>query len=186
MLLPLAFLPFAIKKPSRIVLLGPLVLVNLMTEYVYQYDIGFQYTYASIAFLFYLLVMNITELDKTVVKKMLISAFATSLIFFSSKNLHRIQAFDTYIYEQDQISFISKTLDTLPIDESIRSSTFFIPALHDRKELYEYYYSDEKTEYVVLDLRWGENELNKFLLKEGDLYEQTIYEEGIIAVFKAK
>ena len=186
MLLPLAFLPFAIKKPSRIILLGPLVLINLMTDYPYQFDIGFQYTYASIAFLFYLLIMNITELDKAVVKKMLISAFLASIIFFSSTNLNRIQAFDTYANDKEQISIINQTLDTIPEDKSIRSSTFFIPALYDRKEVYEYYYSDEKTDYVIFDLRWGEKDLNKFLLYEGDCYENIIFITGIIAVYEAK
>ena len=58
MLVPLSFMPFMIKKPSRAILLMPFILINLMSDYYYQHDIGYQYTYGSAAFLIYLCIMN--------------------------------------------------------------------------------------------------------------------------------
>ena len=62
MLVPLAFMPLMIKKPSRIILLIPFILLNLMSDYTYQHNINFQYTYGSAAFLFYLMILNYQDM----------------------------------------------------------------------------------------------------------------------------
>ena len=41
MMLPLLFLPLMTKRPARLILLIPLILVNLMTNYPYQYSVRF-------------------------------------------------------------------------------------------------------------------------------------------------
>ena len=38
------------RRPGRLLLLAPLLL-NLLTQYRYQYDIGFQYSFGIAAFL---------------------------------------------------------------------------------------------------------------------------------------
>lgn len=63
MLLPLAFLPLITRKPSRWLLLGPFYVLNLVTDYQYQYDIGFQYSFGSGALLIYLAVLNLADLS---------------------------------------------------------------------------------------------------------------------------
>ena len=63
MLLPLAFLPLITRKPSRWLLLGPFYVLNLITDYQYQYDIGFQYSFGSGALLIYLAVVNLADLS---------------------------------------------------------------------------------------------------------------------------
>ena len=63
MLLPLAFLPLITRKPSRWLLLGPFYILNLVTDYQYQYDIGFQYSFGSGALLVYLAVVNLADLS---------------------------------------------------------------------------------------------------------------------------
>lgn len=63
MLLPLAFLPLITRKPSRWLLLGPFYILNLVTDYRYQYDIGFQYSFGSGALLAYLAVVNLADLS---------------------------------------------------------------------------------------------------------------------------
>ena len=63
MLLPLAFLPLITRKPSRWLLLGPFYVLNLVTDYRYQYDIGFQYSFGSGALLVYLAVVNLADLS---------------------------------------------------------------------------------------------------------------------------
>ena len=63
MLLPLAFLPLITRKPSRWLLLGPFYILNLVTDYQYQYDIGFQYSFGSGALLIYLSALNLADLS---------------------------------------------------------------------------------------------------------------------------
>jgi len=186
MLVPMALLPFAIKKPSRLILLCPMLLINLMTDYVYQYDIGFQYTYASVAFLFYVLIINVSELDSKYAKKLLLSGVCASLIFFCSVNLQKIESIETYKAEKETIQIINKSIKTIPEDKSIKSTTFFIPALWNRNKVYEYAYSNEQTDYVVFDLRWGSKDYSAFIDKNYNDYEISVYEEDIIAILKFK
>ena len=63
MLLPLAFLPLITRKPSRWLLLGPFYVLNLVTDYPYQHDIGFQYSFGSGALLVYLATVNLADLS---------------------------------------------------------------------------------------------------------------------------
>lgn len=186
MLVPLALLPFAIKKPSSLILLFPMLLINLMTEYVYQYDIGFQYTYATVAFLFYLIIINVKDLTPKLSKNLLICAVCASMIFFASQNLGRITAVETFKAEQSDVETINRALETIPHDKSVKSDTFLIPALWNRNEVYEYSYSDEKTDYVVFDLRWSSENHIEFLERESNSYTQTYFEDGLIVIYKAK
>ena len=108
------------------------------------------------------------------------------MIFFSSTNLHRIEAFELYESEKEQIETINKALETIPKDKSIKSTTFFIPALWNRNEIYEYTYSDEETDYVIFDLRWSEKEHSEFLDVYYNFYERVYYEDNLIEIYKAK
>ncbi len=186
MLVPLALLPFAIKKPSNLVLLFPMVLINLMTEYVYQYDIGFQYTYATVAFLFYLVIINVSTLSSKHAKNLLLCGVCASLVFFASVNLYRIESFEIFNQEKEEVEIINKALDAIPEDKSIKSTSFFIPALWNRDVVYEYKYSDKETDYVVFDLRWSREELSEFLEENSENYECVTTEQNLIAIYKAK
>ena len=61
-LLPLLGLPLFTRRYERYLLLIPYVLVNLMSDYPYQHDIFFQYTFGSAAFLLYLTLLNLADL----------------------------------------------------------------------------------------------------------------------------
>jgi uncharacterized membrane protein len=185
MLIPMALLPFAIKKPSRLILLCPMLLVNLMTDYVYQFDIGFQYTYASLAFLFYLAVMNAGELKGETAKRLLTCGVCASIIFFASVNLSRMDTIKVYEKGRESGEIITEALAEIPADKSITSTTLFIPALWNRDEVYEYKYTDEVTDYVVFDLRWGEGDYRKFERIHPD-YDIVTYKENIIVVLVKK
>ena len=200
MLVPMALLPLAIKKPSRIILLFPLILMNLMTDYKYQYDIGFQYTYATVAFLFYLTVLNISELDVKHAKNLLLCGVCASMIFFSSVNYSRLDTIESYKKDKEKSELITESLATIPMDKSIRSTTWFIPALWNRDEVYEFGYNSDSdtfttpyggyaefdTDYVVFDLRYGKNAYDRFKFEYSEEYEQVLFEDWAIAIFKAK
>lgn len=41
----LAFVPFAVKKWQTLILFGPFILFNLLPDYAYAHNIGFQYVF---------------------------------------------------------------------------------------------------------------------------------------------
>ena len=63
MLLPFALLSLMTKKPSRWLLIAPLFVINLISDYQYQYDLGFQYSFGSGALLAYLAAINLADLS---------------------------------------------------------------------------------------------------------------------------
>ena len=156
-----------------------------MTDYVYQFDIGFQYTYASLAFLFYLAVMNVGDLNPEYAKRLLACGACASVIFFASVNLSRMDTIKVYESGKEISETITETLAEIPADKSITSTTLFIPALWNRNEVYEYKYTDEVTDYVVFDIRWSETDYRKFESTHPD-YDTVTYKEGIIAVLVKK
>ena len=60
-LLPIAGIPMLTRRYERLILLIPYILINLMSDYQYQHDIFFQYTYGATACLFYLVVVNLSR-----------------------------------------------------------------------------------------------------------------------------
>lgn len=182
---PLAMLPLAIRKPSRVILLFPLLLINLMSNYVYQYNIGFQYTYGSVAFLFSLAVMNLSELSRPVSKRLLLGAMTASVIFFGATYVDRLGHIGSYLTSQAQIQAINEGLAKIPKDKSVTATTFLVTPLSDRKVLYQYEYTKHTTEYVVLDLRYF-NSAFRLEDYQNDRYEQVYYVENVIAIFRMK
>ncbi|MDD4705924.1 MAG: DUF2079 domain-containing protein [Bacilli bacterium] len=185
MFVPMALLPLAIKKPSGIILLLPLVLINLMTNYGYQYNIGFQYTYGSIAFLFYLAIINIKNLPKKLVKKLLICGVSSSLIFFSATHFPKTTIIKTYINNIEQTKIINEGLNLIPDNKSVKATTFFVANLWYVDELYDYDYTNKKTDYIVLDLRYNKEKYNLSSFKTNK-YKEIYYFDDIIAIYKFK
>lgn len=183
MLLPMALLPFAIKKPARIILLLPMVLLNLMSNYTYQYDISFQYTYGPLAFLFYLMILNVRDLKPIYAKKLLLSSVCASLIIFAAFNVRKLSAIESFQNNQERNRIITQTLDSIPKDKSIAATTYFVPSLWNREEVYEIRYTDEITDYVVFDLRGSTADYYTYLAEHPE-YETTVYEPNIIAVLQ--
>ena len=57
-----------------------------------------------------------------------------------------------YINSHESFEVLDAALETLPDDASVKSSTFFVPHLAQRHEIYEIK-SENETDFVVLDMR---------------------------------
>lgn len=183
MFIPMAMIPLAIKKPANIILLLPLVLINLMTNYPYQFDIGYQYTYGSAAFLFYLTILNLKKLPRKLVKKLLICGVSSSLIFFAASHYNKTSIISLYIDNKDTTNIINEGLKLIPKNKSVTASTFFVPSLWNYDKVYDIDYTNKKTDYVVLNLKNSFDE--KHIKNYEDLdYEKIYYYQDIIAVYK--
>ncbi len=156
MVVPLGFLSLASRKASRIILFIPVILINLASNYQYQYNIFFQYVFGSLAILFYLAVVNYSELSEKVRRFMAYFAICMALVVSPACALSKKYYFDTYRTEKADIKDLNEAMRSIPKDASVTASTFFLPHLSDRDVIYEYKTIDKLTDYVVLDMRWGE------------------------------
>lgn len=186
MLMPLGFVPLMMKKPSGIILAFPMLLINLMSDYGYQHDISFQYSYASSVFLIYLGVINYSSFEnKKILKKFMLSATATSMIFFAGTHAKKVNNFISYNDEKTANTEIFDALSLIPQDSSVKSTTFFVTPLSNRKEIYEINFTDRETDYIVLDLRYPITKLTPADFQNDD-YEEVYFKENLIAIYKNK
>lgn len=165
LLLPLGLLPFFCRRPARLLLCTPLLL-NLLTLYQYQYNINFQYQFGVLAFLFYAATLNFADLPTPTARRLGALACIACVCLSSQLVLGQLGSQLSYRRAaQADLQQIEEELLLIPEDASVSATTFLVPHLADRAELYEttYHYEwDEygnrvvKTDvdYVVIDLRF--------------------------------
>ncbi len=155
-LLPLLGFPLLTRRYERYLLLIPYILINLMSDYQYQHDIFFQYTFGANAFLIYLTAVNLADLK---LDKVRFAALALAVLVsggcFIKTVVPKAKAYPGYTktyaayYES-----IRSTLDTIPDSASVASTTFYTTYLSSRDILYDIRYCSKEhllqTEYVVL------------------------------------
>ncbi|MDL2233435.1 DUF2079 domain-containing protein [Ruminococcaceae bacterium OttesenSCG-928-L11] len=183
MLVPLAFLPLMIKRPSRIILLFPFLLINLMSNYYYQHDIGYQYTYGPAAFFFYLLVLNYPLINAAFRERALLIALCSSVILFAGLQSSRLSFVWQYRNHYQTYQAIDTALDLIPKDASVMATTFLVPALFDHMLLYEMETTTQETEYIAIDLRFPNSKIDPDDYFNGD-YEVVEHIEGAVAIFR--
>ena len=164
MLLPLGFLPFCSKKASRWLLITP-ILINMVSYYQYLYDAGFQYHFATVAFLFYAVIKNLPELSAPTKRNLLSIAAAGCCCLYLVTVCPK---FSTYVnrWDKNKDTYVKmeEILDTVPEDASVVCSTFLLAHIADRGEIYELAYHKNKpdVDFVVLDSRYSSS--NKYML----------------------
>ena len=166
-LLPLLGLPLLTRRYERYILLIPYILVNLMSDYQYQHDIFFQYTFGSNAFLVYLTVVNLADLKINwhrifaLVAATIVSAVCFGIVVVPKAMNYPVQAIQYHDYYQN----IRDTLDTIPDGASVTATTFYTTHLSQRETLYDIRYCSQEhlleTEYIVLKLS-GNGDYKKF------------------------
>ena len=167
-MLPLLGLPLLTRKFERYILLIPYVLVNLMSDYTYQHDIFFQYTFGSTAFLFYLVAVNVGRWKIDWVKMGALAAGVTlaavsffQVVYPQGRDMEKL-----YKDYEGYYSGIAQALDMIPDDVSVAATTFYTVNLSDREILYDVKYCTKEhlleAEYVALHAtsttdygRWG-------------------------------
>lgn len=157
-MVPLLGLPLLTRRYERFILLIPYILVNLMSDYQYQHDIFFQYTFGSNAFLIYLTVVNLADLQTSgwrssvLAAAVMISAACFFHVIVPNAVSYPIQVIHNHQYYQS----IRKTLDTIPEEASVAATTFYTTHLSQREILYDVRYCSQEhlleAEYVALKL----------------------------------
>lgn len=157
-LLPVLFLPFFTRKYERFVLLIPYFLVNLMSDYKYQHDLFFQYSFGSAAFLIYLTAINLADLKWQQLHAALPAAACAFGLLFVCTDIAptALRVVKTQCEYSSYYGRIEDTLALIPEDASVSSGAFYTPQLSEREIIYDLFYCSKQqllsTQYVVLDV----------------------------------
>lgn len=190
MFAPLCFLPLMGKKPARLILLIPMLLINLMTRYSYGYNIYFQYTLGSATILFYLSVAAYSEMGEKR-KKTLICATLCSTVMACSTYLS-----PGYLGRTDDVKQrneeIKQALSVIPDDASVAATDSPAGNLTERDELYyinsaNKIYSDvpKDVEYYAIRRGHGWERMEEVIekLRDTDGLTEIVTTENIV-IFK--
>lgn len=185
---PLLFIPIWPGKWQKVILLGPLLLFNLMPDYEYFSNIGFQYTFGSATLLLYSVFVTLEGLNRSPKTKLLAMMAVSCILFFMSTMWDKLYYMRTYNKEYNQVTYqkMDEALALIPDDASVTASTFLCAKLSSRDVLHEIYYTDKIDEYIALDLRGAprDYDVNDYLNNEA--FETIYYDEVCIAVFRRK
>ena len=178
MFLPIGFLPLATKHMSRLVLLLPMVLENLASDWKYQHSVFYQYAFGVSAILIYLAIVNYAELSEKARRFMSSVALCVGILFLPMCALSKTYYFTYYASYPSEYAQLNAMVDSIPEEASVTCSAFFLPHLASRDEVYEFEYTEElTTEYVVLDLRWGK--VDEDTISEVEAAGYRIVDEGV-------
>lgn len=192
-LLPLAGLPLVTRRYERYILLIPYILINLMSDYQYQHNIFFQYTYGPTACLLYLTVVNLADF-RAEKKRMaaLVTALCVAALCFGANVVPKAVKYPAYCIEYaGYYDSLRRTLDVIPEDASVAATTYYTTYLSQRDTLYDVRYASREhllsCEYIALGVTdensykayGGYEELIELL--EGEGYEQiAAYNERLV------
>ncbi len=172
LLLPLAALPFLARKKAGLVFLLPLLLLNLLADFPYHFNLDYPYSFGISAFLFYLSVdalatvvthKNTTDASphpcRSVARLLTMAVCCTLLI--GAFRLSELSPYTDYVFHgRDEVESLNELLDMVddiePAGASVSASARLCPALASREELYTLS-QEVETDVVIIDLRdeWG-------------------------------
>ena len=176
--LPVLFTPFMNRRIAALTLLTPMLLVNLMTNWPYQYDIDFQYTYGTAAMV---IVCVLLALRRMKPKRRNALLLATVMLCISLTVPRVIARNNGYIkgYFSNRAQFhagIELIHDTLSKDSVIGVEGNVMPVMYDYPCLYLDPHDDEKAakiEYFVS--KKGDSDIHHLTDRGFELYAENDY-----------
>ena len=201
-LIPLLGLPLITRRYERYILLIPYILVNLLSDYTYQHEIFFQYSFGTTAFLFYLSLVNLGDLKTGWVKTAVLSCMVILCgVCFSLVVVPKAMTYPKiWFAEKETFAKVRETLAQIPTDRSVTAGTFYTAELSQRETVYDLGYASREhlleSEYIVLDPRqkysFKQYETTEkfrdleafigFLIQEG--YEEVARVDNCLLIFR--
>lgn len=159
----LAFLPILTGRLANLILMMPLLIINLLSDYTYQYNLHFQYGYGSTMLLLFMTVLTVLEISppesrgrfanrQHVLSIALVAAavFGIFSIWLHTDPYRRDML--NYDRESDTYSQIRTTLNSLADERKILAETFLTTALSQAPNLYDLDYHLDKRFDPEIDL----------------------------------
>lgn len=188
-LFSLGFLPVIQKRWATYFLISPLFLINLLTGWPYQHDIGYQYSYGSITLLFLMALLSVDDLSKQqVMKENVLVAFVASCVIFSGSILYSFTnnwTFEIHYYQdrKDYFDGIQSVLDKIPKEKVVLAAGAYTPGLRKNEALYDIFYHhdkkvDSKIDIVVVPREMQEEKNGYSETATLNLYKEAGYKES--------
>ena len=163
MLLPVALLPLMTRKPSRWLLIAPLFVMNLISDYQYQYNLTFQYSFGSGALLVYAAAINLADMSDSTFSSVslpegedencrcdlsfkkfsagasaaLLSVALTASIFLSAARApSEFFYVGRYFAEAQTFDTVEDVLSRVDRSKSVMATSMYLTHLYDVDELY--------------------------------------------------
>ncbi len=188
-MVPLASLLFCGKRFARYILLLPVV-INLLSNWVYQYDIGFQYSFGVAAFLLYACVLNAADYEPPARRTAVAWAALACVMLYAIVFWPSVRS-ETEKFKNNRETYqrMNTALSLVPPEASVTCSTFLLPHLAERAVVYEdFYHPQTDTDYAVIDLRPGYcgNNCHEIMARyiAAD-FTAVLHEEDLVAVLKS-
>jgi uncharacterized membrane protein len=182
--LPLGFAPFLSRKGTAWLLMLPLLVINLLSDYGYQHAVGYQYTYGSVALAIVLALLALKECGPSLRRGALAFAVTASIVCTVPLTGSRVSFYrEVMRVNPDRIAAVDQILAQLPPDAEITATTWFATHLyqHDKVYMYPNYYGKpEATQYLVCKPEEVEGGLAAFIEDNG--YEM-IEEKAFVRVY---
>lgn len=184
MLVPLGggIIIFRTKRPSRLILLGPMVLIALMSNYYYQHSLYFQYNFGIIAFLFYLAVVNLAEYRAQMKRFIALLLAVSSVMGFCCLCSSRLSIATVYKDGQATFDVYNEVLEKVDRNRSVAASTFLVPHLYDCTELYEINWESDAEQIVIMTAYEDGQKYMEFYKRQG--YTVVEEHEGLIVIME--
>ncbi len=190
MLLPVGFAPFFSEKKSMLLLLIPMLVVDLMSNWQYQYDVKFQYTFGVAGLIVFMTMMVLSQSDNKMKNTLLIYSTSMSIIMCFSLFFPRASSYiESSRSVQRATAQYNSLIATIPNDASVTANGNYIPHMYNFPNLYQYpdMYGNgnPKTDYVLVninDVQKNSDGLADFM---GDDYE-FVEQKSSMALYKIK
>lgn len=188
--IPLLFTPFLRKKPSELVLLLPLLVINLMPSWLYQYNVDFQYTYGTAALLIFSSLLFLGEHKRERQRFVLFSAFCLCIVFSVSLISPKVSSYTSRYYEnRERYDETEKALEMIPEDASVTAYGYIVPHLwyiDDLRTCPGYYGKLVQTDYYVVDTRYEYDSHTEGMYKTMKNDYDLVLEKGYVKIYERK
>lgn len=181
----LVFLPLVNRDYKRLILVLPFILINMMTTYGYQHDIGFQYNYGTGSILFYATAVNISQMSEKNMK-IAVSCMlcASALLMYNHLNNRLISYTQEYSRNKADYEEMEKALAAIPRNASVTSEGFRLSHITDIDELYNFPYNEGETDYVVLEANTSSEEQLEFKNSYRNRGYEIVYNGSRMSIYK--
>lgn len=177
---PMAGAALLIKRADRIILLGPVVLITLLSDYVYQHSIYFQYNFGIVAILFYLALLNLRDLAERWKQYLVICMAVASILSYAALCSSTLSVTEAYDSNAETIEIYNEAVEQVDRDKSVAATTFFVPHLYDCKELYEVQNNSDADQILLMTAYEDGQRFYTIFLRRG--YTVAWEEEGVAAL----
>ena len=164
MFIPVMLAPFMTRKVSSLILLLPIIPINLMQSWKYQFDVDYQYTYGIAALVIISAILIMIRLDDKKKRIIVAASVCACMVMSCALIAPKIKNVTSYMeYTESSRPLMDELIDEVPSDATVTASHSLVPHLYKVEWLYTMpdYYPENRdkpvdTDYFVIDTRYSD------------------------------